>query len=466
MLKRTLSLVLAFVMVFSLLLLNALAEEPGTDEIEELLLDTSDVPEEEAETTAPIETESETEAVETEAPTVPETVPATVPETVPATVPETEPDTTIEPDSETTEETVQGEKPAELLTPAAQAAGGTWTLGEKKQLDLPSGLVCSPSELDSFPANHTFTFTPDHAGRYIFCWDNSQNRGNGPHVVVQGENVNSGGNVYNAFPGAEGKTYTIKVYAMADESYEAELWLTKSTTNGSISFGEARTTAAQGEHFWLSVERGSFNYLSGDVTFTSDNEACLRVETDAFSVCELEAVGPGTATITATDANGSTTGHTITVVRSEPLALNATKSVYLEPDGEAFYSFTAPGNYNYTFWDQNNNGFRVEIPLNEVDTAWSYGSIQFAGSKGTAYLIHVANDTEEPQNNPHYQPTKPTAIALALALELNLEQTRDLIGRAGYALANSSKFDVIIMYFIREKNRPGSHHCVSGGKEL
>lgn len=56
------------------------------------------------------------------------------------------------------------------------------------------------------------------------------------------------------------------------------------------------------------------------------------------------------------------------------------------------------------------------------------------------------------RNNPDYKPTKPTAIALALALELNLEQTRDLIGRAGYALTNSSKFDVIIMYFIREGN--------------
>ena len=56
------------------------------------------------------------------------------------------------------------------------------------------------------------------------------------------------------------------------------------------------------------------------------------------------------------------------------------------------------------------------------------------------------------RNNPDYKPTKTTAIALALALELDLEQTRDLIGRAGYALTNSSKFDVIIMYFIREKN--------------
>ena len=51
-----------------------------------------------------------------------------------------------------------------------------------------------------------------------------------------------------------------------------------------------------------------------------------------------------------------------------------------------------------------------------------------------------------------YRPTKPTALALAIALELDLEQTRDLIGRAGYALTGSSKFDVIVMYFIENRH--------------
>ncbi len=56
------------------------------------------------------------------------------------------------------------------------------------------------------------------------------------------------------------------------------------------------------------------------------------------------------------------------------------------------------------------------------------------------------------RNNPDYKPTKATALAFAIALELDLAQTEDLIGRAGYALTRSSKFDVIIMYFISRKN--------------
>lgn len=51
-----------------------------------------------------------------------------------------------------------------------------------------------------------------------------------------------------------------------------------------------------------------------------------------------------------------------------------------------------------------------------------------------------------------YNPSKPTAIAFAIALELNLEETKDLIGRAGYTLSQASTFDRIIEFFILEGN--------------
>lgn len=56
------------------------------------------------------------------------------------------------------------------------------------------------------------------------------------------------------------------------------------------------------------------------------------------------------------------------------------------------------------------------------------------------------------RNNPDYKPSKATALAFAIALELNLEETREFIARAGFALSHSSKFDIIIEYFISNSN--------------
>lgn len=56
------------------------------------------------------------------------------------------------------------------------------------------------------------------------------------------------------------------------------------------------------------------------------------------------------------------------------------------------------------------------------------------------------------RNDIYYKPSKPTVLAFAIALRLNLDETKDILLRAGFALSHSSKFDIIVEYFIREEN--------------
>ena len=52
----------------------------------------------------------------------------------------------------------------------------------------------------------------------------------------------------------------------------------------------------------------------------------------------------------------------------------------------------------------------------------------------------------------HYKPSKPTALAFAISLELSLAETEDMLRKAGFALSHSNKFDIIIEYFISKGN--------------
>lgn len=56
------------------------------------------------------------------------------------------------------------------------------------------------------------------------------------------------------------------------------------------------------------------------------------------------------------------------------------------------------------------------------------------------------------KSNPDYRPSRQTAVAFAIALQLDLEQTQALLATVGLTLSGSNLFDKIIQYFIYTKN--------------
>ena len=97
----------------------------------------------------------------------------------------------------------------------------------------------------------------------------------------------------------------------------------------------------------------------------------------------------------------------------------------------------------------------LEDLLKEVDDTFSEALLRLIDAKGkTDPEVYKKANVDRKlfskiRNNPAYKPSKSTALAFAVALELNLDETKDFIGRAGYALSHSSKTDIIVEYFIQ-----------------
>ena len=148
--------------------------------------------------------------------------------------------------------------------------------------------------------------------------------------------------------------------------------------------------------------------------------------------------------------------------------LSITKYVedtYVDPDTQ-FERYSISYSADYSFEEESNahlsNYYDPVRGIFQLDAGFGETVLQLIREKGMtesqcynkanisrAAFHKIRQSAKDPEST--YRPTKQTALALAVALELSIDEAEDLLERAGYAFSHSNKGDIIVEYFLRHK---------------
>jgi len=201
---------------------------------------------------------------------------------------------------------------------------------------------------------------------------------------------------------------------------------------------------------------------AGEAVGAVDGEAGEEIE--AIGISYLKTVEPMPVTADAVGAVDDDAIEAIeavdTAVSQVDMAVSAmayyfSEGVVEDRGAEEIEEAEKPGGFEKTARKQ--SAASLEDLVGKLDEPFSATLLRLIDATGEkdSDIYHRANIDRKLfskiRTNSNYMPSKATVLAFAVALELTLEQTADLLRRAGFALSHSHKFDVIVEYFIANR---------------